>query len=345
MIFNKKMFLSLVLLGNIGLYASNAKDIYYENGVKDALNILTKKVTKDIKEKKVKHLVGYMAYKDITMLDEVEIIKISAIAMKLGYNIDYRTIKGSDYLIFEVKKRKPDAVAVVDRLKKYKIVARVSKVDTTAKISMVVGENIVTTLNDIITERTLKYKKRIKELENYILKVSSGEPTPFALPACDSKKKKSKVIECNQNNTSTTTPKKVVKIVQLDLHNLQVVNRVVTVKYLKKRRIKAERVEPLNKYAKAHFTVEKVREKNRIVARNIKKNYRKPLPNIRSFSQAYNYISKNGVINKNNILLLNGFVFKEGDKIFNKYVLKRILYKSGVVILDDYHLVNMKKEK
>jgi predicted small secreted protein len=132
--------------------------------------------------------------------------------------------------------------------------------------------------------------------------------------------------------------------VKLDLNNLQVVNRVVTEQFLKKKKIKnPKKVKPLNARTAKKMTIETVEEKNRIVARNIKKHYKKRIPVFKSFSKLYVYITNNGVLSKDGSLILNGRVFKNGDKISGGWILKNTIYENGVIVVgkknSDYHIV------
>jgi len=332
------------------LEAAIDKDSIYAGGVKDAVMITDKVLKSEIDpHKKRKYLNGYIVFKDASKLDTVDIIKYSAIATKLGYTPEYFKIKGKDSILFAVESRMPDATATASRLKKYGIGTNIAEINKEVNRVVLVANSATRAIDEYLKNTTKKDKEKIATLEKYIAELK-GKPNSVSLLSPPEK-----VLKCKETNTikgsqpivKNVIKKEVVRMAKIDFTKLQVVNRVVTEKYLRKYKKRPKDIRALNSYAASRMTVEIVKERNRIVARNIKKTYGKKIPNFKSFKKLYNYIIEHGAITPKGELLLHGRLFKVGDVISNDWVLSACVYKTGVVVVkhgnSDYHIVLKKK--
>jgi len=343
----KQIVCGILLIGMAtnSLMAKNIdKDSIYAGGVKDAVMITDKVLKTEIDpNSKKKYLDGYIVFKDASRLDTVEIIKYSAIATKLGYTPEYFRIKGKDSILFSVESRMPDATATASRLKRYGIGTNIAEINKEVKRVVLVANSATRALEEYIKTTTRKDKEKIQTLEKYISELK-GKAKPF-----DILSEPEKTIECK--NTANKKPpvinkiikKEIIKMAKIDFTKLQVVNRVVTEKFVKKHKKTPKKIKPFNKFAEQRMTIEVVEKKNMIVAKNIKKSYGKKIPHFKSFKDLYNYITRYGAITENNKLLLNGRIFDVGDKIQKGWVLSACIYDTGVVVVkhnnSDYHVV------
>jgi hypothetical protein len=325
-------------------YSSDEKNAIYSGGVKDAV-MVTSQVFSDSKafESNTKYLKGYIVYKDATRLNSVEIIKYSAIATKLGYKVDFFNIKGKDCILFSTKDRKPDATAIAKKLKYHKIATNIAQINQEVKKVTLVGSDSIKNTKEYFRSKHKREATKIRDLEKYIAELEGKNKDYRVL-----KNPSNKILECKDNSnvkfSKRTRAKRVVKMVTLDLSNLQVVNRVLTERYLKANKIRnPKKAKPLNNYTAKKMSIEIVEKKNAIVAKNIKKTYKKKIPTLNSFDAIYKYITNNAVLTKNGSLVMHGQVFNVGDVISAKWVLKNVIYSNGVVIVkkknSDYHIV------
>jgi len=341
---------SLFAGANVNL--QTIKEQKYYQGVKDANMVYNKNLhTQNTFEMKNKYIKGFIVFKNAKNMTNNQIIRATAIAMKLGYSVDFCIIKGEEAILFTKKDRLPDAKEVAKKLKAFKISTNIIGIDKEVKKINLIGKDAISYIKDFYNDKQREELKQIATMKEYIAKLKE-ENRDFRV--LTENKDMHKII--TQNNTkinnqktvsSKTKPtvKIIKKYVKLDLKNLQVVNRVLTKKYLKQHGIKNKaKISPLNNYAKSRMTIEKVDEKKRIVARNIKHTYKKKIPELNSFAEAYSYITRNAVINKYGKLILNGRVFEKGDRLSKKWIFEKAIYSNGVVIIDDnknndYHIV------
>jgi len=340
--------ITLITLLAGSLFASTNADLQtikeakYYQGVRDANMVFNNNLqnpnTFDMKKK---YLKGFIVFKDAKNMTSDEIIKATAIAMKLGYNVDFFMIKGDESILFAVKERLPDAKETAKKLKLFGIPTNIAKIDKEVDKINLIEKDAINHIKDFYREKQAEELKQIREMKDYIAHLEKKNKD-FRILNENNKIHKhlkhnfSKNTKGAIHNAVKPTIKIVKKYVKINLKNLQVVNRILTKKYLRKHGIKNEaKVSPLSNYAKSIMTIEKVEEKKRIVARNIKQKYLKKIPKLNSFKEIYNYITKNAVITKNGSLILNGRVFNEGDRIFKKWTLAKAIYSNGVVIIED----------
>lgn len=339
----KPAVIAIMIVNTLLSAQSNLEDIkkeIYSSGVKDTLMIVKQRLSEtNSLQNNAKHLKGYIVYNDASRLSDTEIIRISAIATKLGCDVGFFNIEGNDSIVFSEFVRKPDAVALSERLGRYSVLSKVTKIDAEAKVSLLVGSQIILNINKQIEAHTEKNRNRIVELEKYVIDLSQGkkivEKSTFAPTVKEEQKTNCKPIE-------KIVYKK--QLVNIDLSNLQIVNRVVTSSFLDKHKTTAKELQPLNNTAIKNITKHSNENKIKEVTENIKKTYEKPIPNMRSFKEVYNYLLNNAVITKNNSLLLHGRIFNENDIVGEKWKIQKIVYESGVVVVNNYHLVSIKKE-
>ena len=346
----KKYISSLIAIGLITtLYASEDKRaIVYANGVKDTLAIGEKYFSDpDVFSNPNKPIAlhGYATMVKVTNMNEAKIVRITGIGLKSGYDVKFVNIDGDDIVIFSVQDRKADAVYIQKRLASYKIVTRIKKVDIDARHVNLVGRRMIEIIRKNFNIILREKNNRIQKLERYIsttLKQNSQiddeilQDNDSNEPLLHKKTvKKQKKAEC---------PKRpIVKKTVVSLKNLQVVNRVITKSYLKKQQRAHKKVKPLNGYTMRTMTIEKVSAQKQVVARNIKHDFKKKMPKIKSFSKMYKYLRTHAGITKENFLVLHGKVYKIGDKL-QKWVISDINYKTGIIVLDDSYSVKLKSQ-
>ena len=331
-----------VIVSSVAQANENKMNLVYSSGAKDAMMIFDKTLgNNDVLDEKKEYLKGFITYRDASNLTSVQIIKYSAIATKLGYDVKYCKLKGKDSILFSLKDRMPDAKDVAKRLQRHNIVTNVAEIAKEVKIIPLVAKSTFVKFKNYVINTSKEKNEKIQTLEKYIRELESKNKSYKIL-------QKPQETKCTQYKQAKPTIRKIVKkYVKLDTRNLQVVNRVLTERYIHKKHIKnISKIEPLNNYAKRNMTIEVVKKRNRIVAKNIKANKGRRIPSFKNFSQIYKYITKNAVINKNGILIINGRVFNEGDKISGNWYLAKAIYRNGVVIVknknSDFHIPTKK---
>lgn len=344
----KKYISSLIAIGLVTtLCASEDKRaIIYANGVKDALTIGEKYFSDpDVfsHPNKPISLHGYAVMVKATNMNEAKIVRITAIGLKSGYDVKFVNIDGDDIVVFSVQDRKADAVYIQRRLASYKIVTRIKKINIDAKHVNLVGRRMIEIIRKNFNIVLREKDNRIQKLERYIsttLKQNSQIDDEILQ---DNDFNQNQTLKTEKNKIRKCSKRPIVKKTVISLKNLQVVNRVITKSYLKKQQKAHKKVHPLNDYTMRTMTIEKVSAQKRIVARNIKNDFKKKMPKITSFSKMYKYLRTHAGITKENILVLHGKAFKKGDKL-QKWIISDINYKTGIIVLDDSYTIKIKSQ-
>lgn len=348
----KKYISSLIAVGLVAtLHASEDKRaIIYANGVKDTL-VIGEKYFSDpnvfLNPNKPIALHGYAIMTKATNMDEAKIVRITAIGLKSGYDVKFVNIDGDDIVIFSVQDRKADAVYIQKRLASYKIATRIKKISIDARHVNLVGRRMIEIIRKNFNIILREKDNRIQKLERYInirLKQNSSigdeilKSNDLDSHLLDRKTQKNKL-----HKKTNCTKRPIIQKTVISLKNLQVVNRVITKKYLKKLKKAHKKIKPLNDYALKVMTIEKVSAQKQVVARNIKHDFKKKMPKIKRFSKMYKYLRTHAGITKENFLILHGKIYKVGDKL-QKWVISDINYKTGIVVLDDSYSVKLKSQ-
>lgn len=341
----------------------------YSNGVKDTLSI-GENFFKDAKvftdETRTKIIKGYMTYTDAVHLNESEIVRMTAVGIKNGYDVSFLTLEGRDIICYSTSDRKPDAEYIQKRLASYNIESKVLKVDTRVEQVNLVGRGLINAIIKNLNNLTKAKDDRITQLEKYVKTIAtnqkadnfpevekdkelynknivSGETKKeeiSLLPSTEVKESK-QCAPCKETKcptATTATPEKI------DLSSMQVVNRVVTKEYLLKiAKGKIANIAPLNDKQAKDTTVEVVEKQIRTVAKNIKVDAAAPLPKLGTFSKAFSYIREHGAITKDGRLILNGKAYKNGDKI-DRWALTSVDYLTGVIVIDELFVTGINKK-
>ena len=339
--------LGVTMVFSSTLQASSGKYIkIYNGGINDALSVLNQSLGNNhVLNQNPILLKGIIVYSNANNLTNTQIVKNTAIATKLGYSVRFYKIKGQDDVVYSLKHRLPDARSVAENLQNFHIVTTVSKINQEVKTIPLVGENILSKFKSYMTRIFKRKNEIITSLEHQVSQHLSQKQNYKILHlhkvAC-LQQKPTKIIK-------KIIVKKIIKYVKLNTRKFQIVNRVLTEKYLQVKNIKnVKNIPALNHYAKTHMSKSKVISNMKYVKSNIVNNYKKRIPLFTTFSQIYAYITRNGMISKDGALILNGKIFHEGNHISGKWYFAKALHTSGVVIVKehniDYHARIAKKQ-
>lgn len=341
----------------------------YSNGVKDTLSI-GENFFKDAKvftdETRTKIIKGYMTYTDAAHLNESEIVRMTAVGIKNGYDVSFLTLEGRDIICYSTSDRKPDAEYVQKRLASYNIESKVIKVDTRVELVNLVGRGLINTIVKNLNNLSKNKDDRISQLEKYVKTIAVNQKADnfpevekdkelynrniidretkkeeiSLLPSTEVKELK-QCAPCKETKCPTAT---IATSEKIDLSSLQVVNRVVTKEYLIKiAKGKITNIAPLNDKQVKDTTIEVVDKQIRTVSKNIKADAGSPLPKLSTFSKAFSYIREHGAITKDGRLILNGKAYKNGDKI-DKWTLTSVDYSTGVIVIDELFVTGINKK-
>lgn len=322
---NKIYTLLFCLLIASSTQANADNNIIYENGVKDTLAIGTRYV-KDLalisNQNSSIFLDGYGVVLNSNSLPESKIIQATAIGLKNGLDVKYVNVKNNEFIVFSVESREADAMYLVDRLSKYGLSPTVEKLNGTYPHTVIVANELFRAIQDTVAYLNVKKDETIKKLTQ----------------ALENKEK-----NVNIDNTYEFKPQVKQNIpvsTSLNLGEIQVVNRVITDEFLKKHNANIDKISPVLPNQK----VSSYSVKNQIdtVTKNIKNDSKNSIPNIDTFSKAYNYLREHGGITKNNELVLHKSIFKKGDKLF-AWSISSINYNLGIIVLGNDYTIPVQK--
>jgi hypothetical protein len=342
----KKYISSLIAIGLVTILSASEdkRAIIYANGVKDTLTIGEKYFSDPdvfLSPNKPIALHGYAVMVKATKMDEAKIVRITAIGLKSGYDVKFVNIDDDDIVVFSVQERKADAVYIQKRLASYKIVTRIKKINIDAKHVNLTGRRLIDIVRKNFNIILREKDNRIHKLEKYISTTLEKTTQKDDEILQDSNIYKQTIKHKTKKTNCEKRP--IVKKTVISLKNLQVVNRIITKKYLKKQQRAHKKIKPLNDYAMEKMTIEKVSMHKQIVARNIKDDFKKKMPKIKSFSKMYRYLRSHAGITKENFLILHGKAYKVGDRL-QKWAISDVNYKTGIVILNDNYSVKLKSQ-
>lgn len=342
----KKIIIAVGLLFSVALCqaSENSKSVIYANGVKDTLS-LGEDFFKDIEvfsnPDRVMLLNGYVVFLNASEMFETDIVRLSAISRKNDFKVSFVELMGIETIVFTVASRRADAVYVQKRLSLYKIPTRIKKLNVEVRHINLVARKMIEEINYNIKRLMRKKDKRIATLEGLVREtvrkrkgdiLSVGDDEPVV--KC---KKSEKCKPCKQ---SKCKKQPIIKKEIIKIGRIQVVNRVITKKYLEKMKALHKTVKPINNTEEKTMTIEKVNRDKRVVARNIRRDANKALPIITSFSKAFRYIKKHGAITDSDKLVLHGKTYDSGDTLW-KWKVSSVNKKTGLVILDDSYAIQV----
>lgn len=299
-----------------------SKEFAYQNGVDDSKIVMKnyfKNTNQILNSEKYYTLDGFATMIDVTSFAEQKIIKASALGIKLGLDIKFISYNNIEYIVYAVNEREADAISLKQKLDSFGLNSIITPLNDKYIAIDLVATDLIATWKASLNKINQLKDRRIEQLEKAL--------------------EKKAIVPTNNINTNKAPQKNIV----IDLSSLQVINRVVTDRYLKANNLKiGKNVEPLNHTAQKEVTHEKVAEQIKTVTNNIKKDNGKPLPKINTFSELYSYLTEHGGITKDGILLLNGQTFKKGDKLI-EWVISDINYSLGIVVMNNNYNVKVNK--
>ncbi len=310
-------------------FASSLKadnNIIYENGVKDAYSVGVRYI-KDLamisNQNSSVFLDGYGVVLNSNSMPEAKIIQATAIGLKNGLDVRYVIVKNKEYIVFAVENREADAMYLVDRLAKYGLSPTVEKLNGTYSQTVIVADELIKAIQDTVSYLNSKKDDTIRKLTQ----------------ALESKDKNVNID--NTYEVKTPIQQRNVTSSNLDLRELQVVNRVVTDGFLNKHNKTSDNLSPFAPNQKV--TKDSTNKQIASVTKNLKNDSPNSIPKIDNFSKAYSYLKEHSGITKNNELILHKTVFKKGDKLF-VWDITAINYNLGIVVLgNDYTIPVAKK--
>jgi len=342
-----KILLVLIMFGIFSgsVSAKDNRGTIYSNGVKDSFTVGERyfgNIEVFTNPEYNLPLKGYATFVKVSNLNEAKIVRISALGIKNGFNVRYVQLDGEDVVIFSVVDRKADAVYVQKRLESYNVHTRIEKINIMAKHTNLVGRRLFSIINKNFKKVFKNKDNRIAQLEKYIRNINNPDKKAMIDLSIIPIKKVRIKDKCKCPKIKEIIVKK--SILLEDLKELQVVNRVVTKDYLVKLKKERKELKPLNNYTAKIMTIEKVKAQNRIVAINVKNDFNKKLPDIKSFSKIYKYLRKHAGITKNDIIILHGKAYQKNDKLL-KWVITSINHKTGIIVLDNSYSVQISKKR
>lgn len=301
----------------------------YDDGIEDTILVI-KSQYEDIKPLDVtlKEVNGFMVYAETSDLSVVDLTNYAAIGYRNGYPVFFAKNKsGQNIIVFQIKERKADAIRVQDKLSKLFGIPGLHIEYERGSIQQIViiGKEILDSLN-------YKYKDKLKT------SIIQCDNESQALKEAFTKLSHRDDVEINAD-TRQVLPKHEQKVEQpkeqiVVIGKVQVVNRVVTDKWLKKNYGgHVEKVPAIRKgkYKKASSYA----DQKEVVSESINcfdPVLEKRINQVDTLSQAFNILNDYAVITKEGKLLVNKRLYSEGDSFGSLKVLK-LVYTKGLVVL------------
>jgi len=302
-----------------------AKTKYYQ-GVTDTLMVYHKFLNSPyaFKDQNV-YLRGYVVFAKTNSMPIKDIVRAIAIAIKFGENPQFYKLDGQDVVVFGIRDRRPDAKFLADELSMYQIDTGVKQVNGYVRTVPIIGKDFIKYAKSVYEQAIQDYQRKLLNSTSKQDIQQNIDTTNYAQNSAPNMEKEPSQNDCN---------KKV--IIKVNLDKVQVVNRVVTDKFLKKYHVTPNEVKPLNSTEKKNLTPQTVKNKIRRVTRNIKRTQDKPLPldKLNNFNYLYFYLTEKGAITEGGRLLLNGKLYSEGDTI-GKWKIDKIVKDTGVIVVKD----------